>query len=240
VADGARERREAIRQLAELRRRLAAAEDALADALAAMKQAEGAFDAASDRFDAAERALDAAREQRAQARQYRYAARQAYERASAAADRLNRRVRELAERLDRELLPVRGEPGVGDRRSGGGPLPPDVDPPLDQGLVCPGGKTQLSHGLVVGRLGLPFAVAQRQPGAFGQQVGPAVRDLGQLGDRRGIPLPAGPPGRGVPGRDPGDPPVPDAISVQAGHIGRLECRFDLRQGRHALHPPALG
>jgi hypothetical protein len=197
VADESRERREAIRQLAGLRRRLAAAEDALADALAAMKSAEGTFDAANDRFDAAERALDAAREQRAQARRERYAARQAYERASAAADRLAWRARELAERLDRiEELAVRGKPGVGDRRSGGGLLPPDVDPPLDQGLVCPGGETQLSHGLVVGRLGLPFAVAQRQPGAFGQQVGPAVRDLGQLGDRRSIPLPAGPPGKG--------------------------------------------
>ena len=96
----ARGRREAIRQLAELRRRLAVAEETLTDALAAMKQAEGAFDAASDRFDAAERVLDAAREERAQTRRDRYAARQAYERASATADRLARRVRELAERLD--------------------------------------------------------------------------------------------------------------------------------------------
>ena len=106
MADGARGRREAIRQLADLRRRLATAEDTLADALAAMKQAEGAFDAASDRFDAAERALDAAREERAQARRDRYAARQAYERASTAADRLTRRVRELAERLERVQLRV--------------------------------------------------------------------------------------------------------------------------------------
>jgi hypothetical protein len=68
MADEARERREAIRQLADLRRRLAAAEDALTEALAAMKQAEGAFDTASDRFGAAERAHDAAREDRAQAR----------------------------------------------------------------------------------------------------------------------------------------------------------------------------
>jgi hypothetical protein len=65
VADGARGRREVVRQLADLRRRLAAAEDAVTDALAAMKQAEGAFDAASDRFGAAERALEAVREQRA-------------------------------------------------------------------------------------------------------------------------------------------------------------------------------
>jgi hypothetical protein len=54
VADGARERREAIRLLADLRRRrLATAQDALAEAHAASKRAEEAFDAASDRFDAA-------------------------------------------------------------------------------------------------------------------------------------------------------------------------------------------
>src|SRR5689334_19492772 len=150
-----------------------------------MKQAEGTFDAASDRFDAAERALDAAREERAQARRERYAARQAYERTSMAADRLAQRVREASERLDRLLLSVWGEPGERDRRGrGGGLLPPDADPPLDQGLVRSGGEAQLGHALVVGRLGLPFAVAQRQPSALGQQVGPAVRDLGQLGDRR--------------------------------------------------------
>jgi hypothetical protein len=65
VAGGARERREAIRQLADLRRRLAVTEDALADALAAMKGAETEYDAASDRFTEAEPALAAAREQRA-------------------------------------------------------------------------------------------------------------------------------------------------------------------------------
>jgi hypothetical protein len=66
-----------------------------------MKQAEAAFDAASDRFDDAERALDAAREERAQPRRDRYTARQAYEQASVAADQLARRMRDLAERLDR-------------------------------------------------------------------------------------------------------------------------------------------
>jgi chromosome segregation ATPase len=101
VVNEARERREAMRQLADLRRRLEAAEGALTDALVASKRAEEAFDAASDRFDAAERALDEAREDRAQARRDRYAARQAYERASATADRLARRVRETSERLDR-------------------------------------------------------------------------------------------------------------------------------------------
>ena len=151
---GARERRGAIRQLAGQRRRLAAAEEALTDALAAMKQVEGALDAASDRFDAAERAPDAARRDR-------YTARQAYEQASTTADHLAGRVRELAERLDRMPLPVRGQPGIWHRRGGGGgPLPPDVDPPLDQSLVrrrrC---TAQPCAGL--GSLGLPLAVAQR-------------------------------------------------------------------------------
>ena len=45
--------------------------------------------------------LDQAREERAQARRERYAARQAHKRASVTADRLARRVRDLAERLDR-------------------------------------------------------------------------------------------------------------------------------------------
>ena len=90
MADGARERREVMRQLTGLRGRLVAAEEALAGALAAKKRTEEAFDAASDQFDAAERALDATREARAQARRERYAARQAYERASTAHDRLQR------------------------------------------------------------------------------------------------------------------------------------------------------
>ena len=77
MADGARERREVMRQLTGLRGRLVAAEEALAGALAAKKRTEEAFDAASDQFDAAERALDATREARAQARRERYAARQA-------------------------------------------------------------------------------------------------------------------------------------------------------------------
>src|SRR5260370_309548 len=58
-------------------------------------------DAASDRFGAAERALDTGREERAQARDERYAARQAHERATTVGDRLQRRVAELSERLDR-------------------------------------------------------------------------------------------------------------------------------------------
>jgi hypothetical protein len=45
--------------------------------------------------------VHAACEQRAAARRDRYAARQAYERASATAGRLARRVRDLAEQLDR-------------------------------------------------------------------------------------------------------------------------------------------
>jgi uncharacterized protein (DUF3084 family) len=83
-----------------------------------MKRAETAFDAANDRFAGAERALDAAREERAQARRQRYTARQAYERASTAGGRLQRRVRELAERLDR--MPLTGIRSVERHCSGGG------------------------------------------------------------------------------------------------------------------------
>jgi hypothetical protein len=75
-----------MRQLADLRRRLAAAEDVRADALANMKRAEE---------------FDAANEDRAQAPTARYAARQAHQRASTTLDRLQRRVRELAERMDK-------------------------------------------------------------------------------------------------------------------------------------------
>jgi Sec-independent protein translocase protein TatA len=93
---GARGRREAMRQVADLRRRRAAAQDALVEAHAASKRSEEAFDAANDRFDAAERVLDTARQNHAQARRDRYAARRAYERASATAERLARRERELS------------------------------------------------------------------------------------------------------------------------------------------------
>jgi chromosome segregation ATPase len=108
VEDSRRARREAIRQLNELRARLDTAEDALVDALATMKRTETAFDAANDRFVEAEHALDAARAERAKAREERYAARQAYERASITLARLQRRVGEMSERLDKmSPLPTR-------------------------------------------------------------------------------------------------------------------------------------
>lgn len=111
MAGVARERREAIRQLADLRRRLAAAEDALTDAVAAMKAAEGAFDAASDRFDAAEVLLMRSARSAPRCGGTGTRARQAHERASVTADRLARRVRELSEHLDRmPLLPVQANP----------------------------------------------------------------------------------------------------------------------------------
>ena len=96
----ARERREAIRQLADVRRKLDAAEHALAEAQAERKRAETAFDTASDRFTEIEHALDAARADRDQARRARYAARQADEQASTRLAPLQRRERKLAEELD--------------------------------------------------------------------------------------------------------------------------------------------
>jgi hypothetical protein len=172
VVDGAWERREAIRQLAELRRRLTAAEDALTEAHAAMKRVEAAFDAASDAFtEDKQAALDAAREQRARAREARYAAQQAHERASTAVARLQRRVTELSERLDRMTLPAWGERGVRGRHACGGPLLPRLDPPSDQRLVCPGGDAQLGHPPVIGP---PRAATRRSP-APGPRIWPAGR-----------------------------------------------------------------
>ena len=141
MADGARERREAIRQLADLRRRLEAAEGTLTDALAASKRAEEAFDAASDQFDTAEHALDEAREQRAQARRDRYAARQAYERASATADRLARRVREASERLDRSAELAATPQPCPDALVNGDwpPVDPGAQPKDDQTERCENG-----------------------------------------------------------------------------------------------------
>ena len=189
MAGGARERREAIRQLAELRRRLAAAEHALAGAHTASKRAEEAFDAASDRFDTAERALDEAREDRAQARRERYAARQAYERASTAADRLARRMRELSERLDRmteltglarwgvtvpaadgrRIVDVAALPG----HAAGGLVGQDhaipsrgawLGDPFDDPALAPPAADADPHGRVPGP-GAPLTPADARPGA---------------------------------------------------------------------------
>jgi len=99
VGYGVRGRRASIRELSELRRRLAAAQDVLAGTGVTVEQAEAAFEAASERFAEAERAVDTARAERAQARQDRYAARQAQQRAGAAVQRLERRVRDLTDRL---------------------------------------------------------------------------------------------------------------------------------------------
>jgi chromosome segregation ATPase len=106
VMDQAGVRRQAGQQLADVRRRLAAAEDTETGTRAALKDAEAEYDAASDRVAAAERALDEARADRGQALRTRYAARQAHERASALAERLQRRVDEISGRLDRMPLAV--------------------------------------------------------------------------------------------------------------------------------------
>jgi hypothetical protein len=129
VGYGARGRREALRQLNDLRRRLAAAQGGLAGAQATVKRAEAAFDAASDRFAEAERALDAARAERAQARRDRYAAQQAHDRASTAVERLQRRVRELSDRLG-------GMPLI-TRKPGHGPHITTVTSPASPGTSSP-------------------------------------------------------------------------------------------------------
>jgi len=84
-----------------VRRRLAAAEAALEEAHAIRKRAKEAYDAAGDRFDTADAVLDAARQDRAHTRAERYAARQVHERANQAVARLQRRIIDLAEQLER-------------------------------------------------------------------------------------------------------------------------------------------
>lgn len=99
--------------------------------MAAPKRAETAFDGASDRFTEAEQALEAARERRARAREDGYAARQAYERANVTAGRLQCRVSELADRLDR-LVELSSPGHHGEFRG----CPSDPGTPY-QGNICP-------------------------------------------------------------------------------------------------------
>src|SRR5204862_2155207 len=54
--------------------------------------------------------------------------------------------------------------------------------------------------------------------------------------RGGFGLAAEPPGGGEPGRGPGDPSVPETVSVRTGHVYRLERAFDYRQGRRRPAP----
>jgi hypothetical protein len=171
AVNGARERREAIRQLAELRRRLAA-EETPADALAAMKSAEGAFDTANDRFDAAERALDEAREERAQARRERYAARQAHDRAAITADRLQRRVTDLTGWLA-ELRSTALRPGMGGRE---GPTPRSSGPAHASASTDPGpGSARTLPSLSVHPVTGARAMGQRP--AWGRTFGLAAQVL---------------------------------------------------------------
>jgi hypothetical protein len=113
--DWTRARREAKRRLTDARGRLTAAERELADARARLRLAERGFGVADGRVTKAEQALDAARTQRDQARRERYAARQAYGRASLTVDRLQRRIREVSDHLDRmpPLAPTQSRLGGG-------------------------------------------------------------------------------------------------------------------------------
>src|SRR5579871_5215867 len=98
MAEGARGRREVILELADLRRRLAAAEDALTDALTAMKSAEG-IRCRQRPFRRYRACTRCGPRTACPGQAGPDTARQAYDRASVTADRLARRVRELAERL---------------------------------------------------------------------------------------------------------------------------------------------
>lgn len=80
----------------------------------------------------------------------------------------------------------------------GSALPPDCNPTLDECLVRSGGDAQFGDLPVAGSVLGTFAEAERDAGAFGQQIGPPGRRLFQLGDRRGFLVGGEPrPGRGV-------------------------------------------
>jgi hypothetical protein len=69
---------------------------------------------------------------------------------------------------------------VGARGCGARPLAPDLDPALNERLVCPGGEAQFSDLPVPGGVALVLAVAEGQACALGQQVRPPGRGLPQL------------------------------------------------------------
>jgi hypothetical protein len=124
-------------------------------------------------------------------------------------------------------------PGVGDRRHGGGPLPADLDPPLDQCLVGAGGNAQLGDLLVPGGVGPAFAEAERRARALGQQARPPGRGFGQFGDRHGFLVCGEPPALSVPGGGSRDLGIAESIRVGAVHLGMIEYVFELRQGHRA-------
>ena len=68
--------------------------------------------------------------------------------------------------------PLRGEPVYGTAAAAAVRCRPASIHGWIRVLSAPVGDAQFSHALVVGGLGLALAVAQRQPGAFGKQVGP--------------------------------------------------------------------
>ena len=80
-----------------------------------------------------------------------------------------------------------------------------------------------------GALGLSLAVAQGQPGAFGQQVGTPVCGLGQFGDRHGFRRTANAPDGGMLRRRPSDPTAKETIRVRAVHMCKIERLFESRQ-----------
>jgi hypothetical protein len=99
----------------------------------------------------------------------------------------------------------------------------------DLGLVGAGVDAQLGGAEVEGLVGVACVGAGGEAGALGQQVGPAGRDVGQLGDS-GVVLvggqgrPAGVTAGGA--REPGDDSV---VSGVISHRAIVEYVFDFRQ-----------
>jgi hypothetical protein len=119
---------------------------------------------------------------------------------------------------------------VGEGRRGAGPLAPNLDPGLNQRLVCPGGDAQLGDLPVPGGIDLVLAIAEGQTGALCQQGSPSGGGVLQLGYRGGFLAGGQPPAASGGCRRSRNPCDEGAIGGKTGHDPKIEHVFDDLQG----------
>ena len=118
---------------------------------------------------------------------------------------------------------------MGERRRGAGPLPPHLDPGLNQRLVHPGGHAQLDNVPVPGSVNLVLAITEGQAGALSQQGGPPGGGLLELGDCGGFLFGGQPPAGSGRCRRRDDGCDEKTIGGEAAHEARLELVFESLQ-----------
>jgi hypothetical protein len=105
-------------------------------------------------------------------------------------------------------------------------LATDVDPGWNEPLIGPGFEQEISGLAAAGLVDIAFVAADLEPGDLGQQIGAALGELGQLGDRLGLfGFGEGPPPGVVPGRT-GDLGGKDTVGSALIHPAILEHTFD--------------